>query len=71
MLDAGMRSRLASLPAYVSGPEARQVVFVYVALSRACQYHPYELAPTAAELTGWIDDAKALVAELGRGAPIA
>ncbi len=27
------------------------------ALSHACHYHPYELAPTAAELTGWLDQA--------------
>jgi hypothetical protein len=25
------------------------------ALSRACHHHPYELAPTAAELAAWID----------------
>jgi hypothetical protein len=25
------------------------------ALSRACHHHPYELAPTAAELSTWID----------------
>lgn len=24
-------------------------------LSRACHHHPYELAPTAGELSGWID----------------
>jgi len=40
-------------------------------LSSACHYHPYELAPTAAELTGWIDDVEALVAELGQAAPAA
>jgi hypothetical protein len=25
------------------------------ALSRACHHHPYELAPTVAELKGWMD----------------
>jgi len=43
---------------------ARQVAFVYAALTRACHYHPYELAPTAAELTSWITDMEALIGEL-------
>jgi hypothetical protein len=33
-------------------------------VSRACQYHPYELPPTAAELTGWLDQAAQLVTQL-------
>ena len=70
MLHASMWSRLACLPAYVSAPEARQATFTYAALSRACHYHPYELAPTAAELTGWIADAETLVAELGQAIPL-
>ncbi len=32
--------------------------------SRACHYHSYELAPTAAELTGWLDEATDLVSLL-------
>ena len=32
------------------------------ALSRACHHHPYELAPTAGELTTWIE----VVEEFGR-----
>lgn len=70
MLNASMWSRLACLPAYVSGPEVRQAIFAYAALSSACHYHPYELAPTAAELTGWIADVEALVDELRRAAPL-
>lgn len=66
MLNASMWSRLACLPAYVSGPEARQAIFSYAALSSACHYHSYELAPTAAELTGWIADVEVLVDELGQ-----
>jgi hypothetical protein len=69
MLNATMWSRLACLPAYVSGRGARQAVFAYAALSGACHYHPYELAPTAAELTGWIDDVETLVDELECAAP--
>jgi hypothetical protein len=30
------------------------MAYVYAALSEACHYHAYELAPTAAELTRWI-----------------
>jgi hypothetical protein len=71
MLDASMWSRLACLPAYVSGAEARQAVFAYAALSSACHYHPYELAPTAAELSGWIDDVEELVGELGQAGTVA
>ena len=66
MLHATMWSRLVCLPAYVSGPEARQAIFAYAALSSACHYHSYELAPTAGELTGWITDVEALVAQLGK-----
>ena len=44
--------------------EARQAVFAYAALSSACHYHPYELAPTASELTGWIADVETLVAKI-------
>jgi hypothetical protein len=34
------------------------------ALSRACHYHPYELAPTATELTRWLHETTDLVALL-------
>jgi hypothetical protein len=30
----------------------------------ACHYHPYELAPTAAELTSWLDQAAHLITQL-------
>lgn len=43
---------------------ARQVTFAYAALTSACHYHPYELAPTAAELTAWIGDVETLVTRL-------
>ena len=33
---------------------ARHAYQVWGALSRACHHHSYELAPTAAELEGWI-----------------
>ncbi|MGH3244731.1 MAG: hypothetical protein ACRDOI_00735 [Trebonia sp.] len=61
MKRASMRSRLIALPFYLDGATARQMTFVNAALTGACHYHPYELAPTAVELTRWIDDVDALV----------
>ena len=46
---------------------AHQVAFTYAALSNACHYHPYELAPTAAELGGWIEDVTVLVERITAG----
>jgi hypothetical protein len=34
------------------------------ALSRACHHHPYELAPTAGELAGWIEVVEAFGASM-------
>jgi hypothetical protein len=64
MRRASMRSKLIALPFYLEESVARQIAFVNAALTSACHYHPYELAPTAAELTRWIDDVDALVALL-------
>jgi hypothetical protein len=64
MLRASMWSRLICLPAYLDEEVARQVAFAYAALTSACHYHPYELAPTAAELTSWITDVEALADKL-------
>ena len=64
MAQATMRSQLICLPEYLDAAVARQVTFAYAALTRACHYHPYELAPTAAELTRWICDVEALVAQI-------
>jgi hypothetical protein len=64
MCNASMWSQLTCLPAYLDKQTAHQVAFAYAALTGACHYHPYELAPTAAELTSWISDAEVLVAQL-------
>lgn len=61
MRDATMRSKLTCLPCYLDPPTARQITFTYHALCGACHYHPYELAPTAAELHRWISDVAAFV----------
>jgi hypothetical protein len=59
-----MRSQLLCLTAYLDPGTARRAAYLFAALSRACHYHPYELAPTAAELTGWLDQAAQLVTQL-------
>jgi hypothetical protein len=56
-----MRSQLLCLTAYLGQDTATRAGYLSAALSRACHYHPYELAPTAAELTGWLDEASDLV----------
>jgi hypothetical protein len=67
MVAATMRSQLICLPCYLDETLAHQIAFTYAALSNACHYHPYELAPTAAELGGWIEDVAALVARITAG----
>lgn len=64
MRRATMWSKLTCLPAYMDEDVARQVAFAYASLTSACHFHPYELAPTAAELTSWITDVEALAGEL-------
>jgi hypothetical protein len=41
-----------------------RAAYLFAALSHACHYHPNELAPTAAELTGWLDQAAQIVTQL-------
>lgn len=52
-----MRSQILCLAAYLDPDTATRAAYLTAALSHACHYHPYELAPTAAELTGWLDQA--------------
>jgi hypothetical protein len=46
-----------------AGLAGRAVCF-FAALSRACHCHPYELPPTAAELTGWLDQAAQILTQI-------
>jgi hypothetical protein len=57
-----MRSQMLCLTAYLGRGTASRAAYLSAALSRACHYHSYELAPTAAELTGWLDETTELVA---------
>ena len=64
MPRATMRSQLTCLPRYLDEDVVRQVAYAYAALSCACHYHSYELAPTAAELTRWISDVETLISRI-------
>jgi hypothetical protein len=64
-----MRSQC--LTAYVDEDVAARAAYLSAALSRACHYHPYELAPTASELTRWLNETADLVALLRGFVPVA
>jgi hypothetical protein len=58
------RSQELCLTAYLDACTAGQAAYLLAALSRACHYHSYELTPTAAELTGWLDQAAQIVIQI-------
>ena len=62
--DGTMRSQLLCLTAYVDDDLATRAAYLSAALSRACHYHPYELAPIASELTRWLSETADVVALL-------
>ena len=64
MSSRSMRSQLLCLTAYLDPGSASRAAYVFAALSHACHYHPYELAPTATELTGWLDQSAQIVTQL-------
>jgi hypothetical protein len=60
------RAQLICLREYLADNDlAGRLHHTWNVLSRACHQHPYELAPTAGELKGWIDAAEAFVREAG------
>ncbi len=61
LAESSMRSQLLCLTAYLDQDAATRATYLAAALSRACHYHSYELAPTAAELTSWLSEAGQLV----------
>ncbi len=61
---ATMRSQELCLTAYLDPATASRITYLFAALSRACHYHPYELAPTAAELTDYLDQAAQIVTQM-------
>jgi hypothetical protein len=64
LTTAPMRSQILCLTAYLGPDTAARVAYLIAALSHACHYHPYELAPTAAELTAWLDQAAQLITQM-------
>jgi hypothetical protein len=67
---SSMRSQVLCLTAYLDRGTASRAAYLLAALSEACHYHPYELAPTAAELVGWLDETARIVTRMqeARGA---
>jgi hypothetical protein len=61
------RTQFACLPFYLTPSRAREAEYVWAALSEACHYHAYELAPTAGELTSWLDAAAGLIESMRAG----
>jgi hypothetical protein len=55
------RTQLVCLPFYLDLRVAQQTYYAWTALSEACHYHAYELAPTAGELSGWLDATAGLI----------
>lgn len=51
---ASMRAQLICLPRYLEPELAGRVGYAWGRLSSACHQHAYELAPTSAELRGWL-----------------
>jgi hypothetical protein len=61
--NASARAQLLCLPTYMDALTARKADHAWEALSRACHHHPYELSPTAAELSSWIEDVDQVLQE--------
>ncbi len=59
-----IRSQTLCLTAYLDPDTAARAAYLLAALSHACHYHSYELAPTAAELTDWLDQAAEIVSQI-------
>jgi hypothetical protein len=64
MSGSSLRSQLLALMAYLDPGTASRAAYLHAALSHACHYHPYELAPTATELTGWLDQTAQVVTQM-------
>ncbi|MDQ2729848.1 MAG: hypothetical protein M3Y91_18780 [Actinomycetota bacterium] len=63
--DSSMSAQLTCLPFYLADPDlAHRTRQCWHALSTACHAHPYELAPTVAELAGWFAVVDELLAHL-------
>ncbi|HUR50272.1 MAG TPA: hypothetical protein VMY88_12195 [Acidimicrobiales bacterium] len=61
LVHSSMRAQLITLVDIVDPQTAARAAFVWSALSEACHYHPYELAPTVGELGHWIDEVEEIL----------
>ena len=60
--EASMRAQLLCLEAMLGDEDtARRAHAAWGALSRACHYHAYELAPTGEELLAWCEDVHVVI----------
>lgn len=64
LVRASTRSKLLVLPLLADEALVRRAEVAWNGLSRACHQHPYELAPTRAELEALLDDVRTVVAGL-------
>lgn len=68
--ECSTTAQLLCLTEYLNDADiALEAHHVWSALSRACHHHPYELAPTAGELEGWLGTVTALATRLEAGDP--
>ncbi len=67
LVSASMRTQLTSLPTFLRNDDAStSAAYTWDCLSNACHHHPYELAPSEAELRRWIDETERLRHEVVR-----
>ena len=60
--EVSMRAQLLCLEAMIGDDDiARRAHGAWGALSRACHYHAYELAPTSEELLAWCEDVQTVI----------
>lgn len=65
MRAASRRTQMSCLSMFEADQSLTQgVTTSWAALSRACHHHPYELSPTAEELSGWLHHVTRLVDRL-------
>lgn len=61
---SSMRAQLVCLRELADEDTGERASHAWWALSRACHHHPYELSPTASELTEWIASVETVMATL-------
>jgi hypothetical protein len=64
MAGVSMRAQLLCLADYLDDTTAEDVAYAWTALSDACHYHPYDLAPTGAELANLLSMVERLLPPL-------